>query len=275
MPASAVRPPKLLVTSASSMAGASARAPVPLDTSAVRARPAVKPRATASLLAVHTAMDVVLGDQGLLPTPALPGQVQTVGGAVLGPATLSARLARAPVCLPHQWYPPRCPGVSPARRSGECPPGPACLAGAGVIPAPAKVSGGYQRYQRRRGPPEAAPLKKKPSSHRMSTIRAIHHSTWTAKPSPPRMRAIRRTARMIAIVVPFRIRTTPNSPFRRYPNRSRVPAFPMPGALLGRPAPPRAPAGPSALAPVLRDPTSTAGQKRPARRIDAGRPSGS
>src|SRR5204863_6716639 len=61
----------------------------------------------------------------------------------------------------------------------------------------------YQRYQRRLGPPEAAPVKKKPSSHRTSTIRAIHHSTCTAKPSPPRMRASRRTARMTAIVVSF------------------------------------------------------------------------
>src|SRR5215472_7155380 len=63
--------------------------------------------------------------------------------------------------------------------------------------------GGYQRYQRRLGPPLAAPVKKKPSSHRTSTIRAIHHSTCIAKPSPPRMRASSRTARMIAIVVSF------------------------------------------------------------------------
>src|SRR5580704_7398418 len=36
-----------------------------------------------------------------LPTPALPGQVQTVGGATaMRPATLSARSARAPVKFP-------------------------------------------------------------------------------------------------------------------------------------------------------------------------------
>ena len=46
------------------------------------------------------------GRHGSLPTPALPGQVQTVGGAGQRPATLSARSARAPVRVQFAWMLP-------------------------------------------------------------------------------------------------------------------------------------------------------------------------
>ena len=54
---------------------------------------------------------------GCLPTPALPGQVQTVGGAqARWPATLSARSARAPV-----WFTSMLPPCCLRGRVGPCP----------------------------------------------------------------------------------------------------------------------------------------------------------
>lgn len=57
---------------------------------------------------------------------------------------------------------------------------------------------GHHRYQRPRPRAEPSPTRTtKPTSQSMRTMSAIHHRMWMAKPSPPRMRASRRTSKMI------------------------------------------------------------------------------
>src|SRR5579875_1710768 len=58
---------------------------------------------------------------------------------------------------------------------------------------------GNQRYQRLRRVPPSPTRTRKPTSQITRTASAIHHRTCTAKPSPPRMRASRRTIKMIAM----------------------------------------------------------------------------
>src|SRR5215472_4784399 len=63
----------------------------------------------------------------------------------------------------------------------------------------------YHLYQRRRGPAPSAERNRNPSSHRASTMSAIHHRTWTANPTPKRIRASSRIAMMSSTASSFRL----------------------------------------------------------------------
>ena len=63
----------------------------------------------------------------------------------------------------------------------------------------------YHLYQRRRGPAPSAARNRNPSSHRASTMSAIHHRTWTANPTPKRIRASSKTAMMSSTASSFRL----------------------------------------------------------------------
>src|SRR5262249_41568824 len=78
----------------------------------------------------------------------------------------------------------------------------------------------YHRYQRRRDPAPSAVRNRNPTSQRASTMSAIHHRTWTANPTPNRIRASSRTAMMSSTakllpIVPFPL------PLLRKPNAVR------------------------------------------------------
>jgi hypothetical protein len=63
-------------------------------------------------------------------------------------------------------------------------------------PHPARSTHPHQRYQRDRRPPTPSAVRTtKPSSQSTNTTIATYHRTCSAKPAPPRARAINRTSR--------------------------------------------------------------------------------
>lgn len=67
----------------------------------------------------------------------------------------------------------------------------------------------YQRYQRPLRPPVSAERMTKPSSQTTSTMTAIHHRAFSAKPAPKRIRANRRTRSRGTIVINLRRSSCP------------------------------------------------------------------
>lgn len=101
-------------------------------------------------------------------------------------------LAGSPLHLTHaRWARPSQAGPTPSARA---------TAHAARRSAPCSGSH-HHRYHRPLRPPLAAGLITNPSSHTTSTMTAIHHKAFSAKPAPKRIRARRRTRSRGTIVI--------------------------------------------------------------------------